>query len=145
MYNIRDVAYNRADLITQIGKMSTNSSIVVNLEEGSAVIGDVTYKRGDIIVKDIYGKTHIVPGSSGGYYFPYSIKSVRDGGSTYELSFQYTTDEPVLNSVTLNDNENVEPAKNMTIRINTGDPSSGSYGRKGVLAAKGDVDFYPIK
>ena len=64
--------------------MPNNSSLIINSD--SFKIGDVTYNKGSIVLKDFYGNQQIIEGKQNGFYVPSSLTTV---GSNFKLTFEY--------------------------------------------------------
>jgi hypothetical protein len=128
--------------------------VVVNLEEGSATVGQEVYSNGDMIVKDIYGTVHKIPGSNGGYYFPYSCELVTNSesntteeGSIYKISFKYATQTPKDTNSTIGSNANTnvsEPTTTITLQMES-DTTIGGYSKHGILGGHNrTISFKPL-
>ena len=83
-YNIRDAAISQLDFINKYAALPNNSSLIINSD--SFKIGDVTYNKGSIVLKDFYGNQQIIEGKQNGFYFPSSLTTV---GSNFKLTFEY--------------------------------------------------------
>ena len=59
-YNIRDAAVSQIDFINKYAALPNNSSLIINSD--SFKIGDVTYNKGSVVLKDFYGNQQIIEG-----------------------------------------------------------------------------------
>ena len=85
-YNIRESATNKNDFINKYAKLPNNSSLIIN--SGQFVIGDTTYDRGAVVIKDFYGNQNIIKSKQSGFYIPSQITKIQDS-SNLQLSFEY--------------------------------------------------------
>lgn len=83
-YNIRDAAVSQIDFINKYAALPNNSSLIINSD--SFKIGDVTYNKGSVVLKDFYGNQQIIEGKQNGFYVPSSLTTV---GSNFKLTFEY--------------------------------------------------------
>ena len=84
-YNIRDAAVSQIDFINKYAALPNNSSLIINSD--SFQIGDITYNKGSIVLKDFYGNQQIIEGKQNGFYIPLSLTTV--GSGNFKLTFEY--------------------------------------------------------
>ena len=84
-YNIRDAAVSQIDFINKYAALPNNSSLIINSD--SFKIGDITYNKGSVVLKDFYGNQQIIEGKQNGFYIPSSLTTV--GSGNFKLTFQY--------------------------------------------------------
>ena len=84
-YNIRDAAISQKDFINKYASLPNNSSLIINSD--SFKIGDVTYNKGSVVLKDFYGNQQIIEGKQNGFYIPSSLTTV--GSGNFKLTFEY--------------------------------------------------------
>ena len=84
-YNIRDAAVSQIDFINKYAALPNNSSLIINSD--SFKIGDVTYNKGSVVLKDFYGNQQIIEGKQNGFYIPSSLTTV--GTGNFKLTFEY--------------------------------------------------------
>lgn len=84
-YNIRDAAVSQIDFINKYAALPNNSSLIINSD--SFKIGDTTYNKGSVVLKDFYGNQQIIEGKQNGFYIPSSLTTV--GNGNFKLTFQY--------------------------------------------------------
>ena len=84
-YNIRDAAVSQIDFINKYAALPNNSSLIINSD--SFKIGDVTYNKGSVVLKDFYGNQQIIEGKQNGFYIPLSLTTV--GNGNFKLTFEY--------------------------------------------------------
>ena len=84
-YNIRDAAVSQIDFINKYAALPNNSSLIINSD--SFKIGDITYNKGSVVLKDFYGNQQIIEGKQNGFYIPSSLTTV--GSGNFKLIFQY--------------------------------------------------------
>ena len=85
-YNIRESVTDKKDFINKYAKLPNNSSLIIN--SGQFVIGDTTYDRGAVVIKDFYGNQNIIKSKQSGFYVPSQITKIQDS-SNLQLSFEY--------------------------------------------------------
>lgn len=93
-YNIRDSAVSQIDFINKYAALPNNSSLIINSD--SFKIGNTTYNKGSVVLKDFYGNQQIIEGKQNGFYVPVSLTTV--GNSNFKLTFEYRDDsnrEPI--------------------------------------------------
>lgn len=83
-YNIRDAAISQLDFINKYAALPNNSSLIINSD--SFKIGNTTYNKGSVVLKDFYGNQQIIEGKQNGFYIPSSLTTV---GSNFKLTFEY--------------------------------------------------------
>ena len=105
-YNIREAATDQNDFINKYSKLPNNSSLIINC--GSFTIGNTTYERGSVVLKDFYGNQNIIKGKQNGLYVPNSISI--DNSKNLKLSFSYqeTADQQTKDLVVENYNVNLD-------------------------------------
>lgn len=84
-YNIRDAAISQLDFINKYAALPNNSSLIINSD--SFKIGDITYNKGSVVLKDFYGNQQIIEGKQNGFYIPSSLTTV--GSGNFKLTFEY--------------------------------------------------------
>lgn len=84
-YNIRDAAISQLDFINKYAALPNNSSLIINSD--SFKIGNTTYNKGSIVLKDFYGNQQIIEGKQNGFYIPSSLTTV--GNGNFKLTFEY--------------------------------------------------------
>lgn len=84
-YNIRDAAVSQIDFINKYAALPNNSSLIINSD--SFKIGDTTYNKGSVVLKDFYGNQQIIEGKQNGFYVPSSLTTV--GTGNFKLTFEY--------------------------------------------------------
>ena len=105
-YNIREAATDQNDFINKYSKLPNNSSLIINC--GSFTIGNTTYERGSVVLKDFYGNQNIIKGKQNGLYVPSSISI--DDSKNLKLSFSYqeTADQQTKDLIVENYNVNLD-------------------------------------
>ena len=84
-YNIRDAAISQLDFINKYAALPNNASLIINSD--SFKIGDITYNKGSVVLKDFYGNQQIIEGKQNGFYVPSSLTTV--GTGNFKLTFEY--------------------------------------------------------
>ena len=84
-YNIRDAAISQLDFINKYAALPNNASLIINSD--SFKIGDITYNKGSVVLKDFYGNQQIIEGKQNGFYIPSSLTTV--GTGNFKLTFEY--------------------------------------------------------
>ena len=84
-YNIRDAATSQLDFINKYAALPNNSSLIINSD--SFKIGNTTYNKGSVVLKDFYGNQQIIEGKQNGFYIPSSLTTV--GNGNFKLTFEY--------------------------------------------------------
>lgn len=84
-YNIRDAAISQLDFINKYAALPNNSSLIINSD--SFKIGDITYNKGSVVLKDFYGNQQIIEGKQNGFYVPLSLTTI--GNGNFKLTFEY--------------------------------------------------------
>lgn len=84
-YNIRDAAISQLDFINKYAALPNNSSLIINSD--SFKIGNTTYNKGSVVLKDFYGNQQIIEGKQNGFYIPSSLTTV--GNGNFKLTFEY--------------------------------------------------------
>lgn len=84
-YNIRDAAISQLDFINKYSALPNNSSLIINSD--SFKIGNTTYNKGSVVLKDFYGNQQIIEGKQNGFYIPSSLTTV--GNGNFKLTFEY--------------------------------------------------------
>ena len=95
-YNIRESVTDKKDFINKYAKLPSNSSLIIN--SGQFVIGDTTYDRGAVVIKDFYGNQNIIKSKQSGFYIPSQITQIPDSNNL-QLSFEYkdTIEQSTIN------------------------------------------------
>ena len=95
-YNIRESVTDKKDFINKYAKLPNNSSLIIN--SGQFVIGDTTYDRGAVVIKDFYGNQNIIKSKQSGFYIPSQITQIPDSNNL-QLSFEYkdTIEQSTIN------------------------------------------------
>lgn len=95
-YNIRESATDKNDFINKYAKLPNNSSLIIN--SGQFIIGDTTYDRGAVVIKDFYGNQNIIKSKQSGFYVPSQITQIQDS-SNLQLSFEYkdSVEQSIIN------------------------------------------------
>ena len=91
-YNIRDAAISQLDFINKYAALPNNSSLIINSD--SFKIGNTTYNKGSVVLKDFYGNQQIIEGKQNGFYIPSSLTTV--GTGNFKLTFEYRDDSDRL-------------------------------------------------
>lgn len=91
-YNIRDAAVSQIDFINKYSALPNNSSLIINSD--SFKIGDTTYNKGSVVLKDFYGNQQIIEGKQNGFYIPSSLTTI--GNGNFKLTFEYRDDSDRL-------------------------------------------------
>lgn len=84
-YNIRDAAISQLDFINKYAALPNNSSLIINSD--SFKIGNTTYNKGSVVLKDFYGNQQIIEGKQNGFYIPSSLTTI--GTGNFKLTFEY--------------------------------------------------------
>lgn len=93
-YNIRESASTADEFAQKYAALPNNSSLVINT--GTLNIGEKTYNRGDIVIKDNYGNEVDVKNNLGGVYIPQT--EVTDlGGGNLQINFSYSSNKSLEN------------------------------------------------
>ena len=107
-YNIRESASTVDEFAQKYAALPNNSSLVINT--GTLNIGEKTYNRGDIVIKDNYGNEVDVKNNLGGVYIPQT--EVKDlGAGNLQINFSYSSNKSledpkiILNTTTTTPNE----------------------------------------
>ena len=97
-YNIRESVTDKKDFINKYAKLPNNSSLIIN--SGQFVIGDTTYDRGAVVIKDFYGNQNIIKSKQSGFYIPSQITQIPDSNNL-QLSFEYkdTIEQSTINLI----------------------------------------------
>ena len=83
-------AYNIREFAQKYAALPNNSSLVINT--GMLNIGEKTYNRGDIVIKDNYGNEVDVKNNLAGVYIPQT--EVTDlGGGNLQINFSYSSNK----------------------------------------------------
>ena len=95
-YNIREAATDQNDFINKYSKLPNNSSLIINC--GSFTIGNTTYERGSVVLKDFYGNQNIIKSKQSGFYIPSQITQIQDSNNL-QLYFEYkdTIEQSTIN------------------------------------------------
>ena len=89
-YNIRESASTVDEFAQKYAALPNNSSLVINT--GTLNIGEKTYNRGDIVIKDNYGNEVDVKNNLSGVYIPQT--EVTDlGGGNLQINFSYSSNK----------------------------------------------------
>lgn len=89
-YNIRESASTVDEFAQKYAALPNNSSLVINT--GTLNIGEKTYNRGDIVIKDNYGNEVDVKNNLGGVYIPQT--EVKDlGAGNLQINFSYSSNK----------------------------------------------------
>lgn len=89
-YNIRESASTVDEFAQKYAALPNNSSLVINT--GTLNIGEKTYNRGDIVIKDNYGNEVDVKNNLGGVYIPQT--EVTDlGAGNLQINFSYSSNK----------------------------------------------------
>ena len=93
-YNIRESASTVDEFAQKYAALPNNSSLVINT--GTLNIGEKTYNRGDIVIKDNYGNEVDVKNNLGGVYIPQT--EVKDlGAGNLQINFSYSSNKSLEN------------------------------------------------
>ena len=117
-YNIRESASTVDEFAQKYAALPNNSSLVINT--GTLNIGEKTYNRGDIVIKDNYGNEVDVKNNLAGVYIPQTeVTNLGDGN--LQINFSYSS------------NKSLEDPK---IILNTGTtPNEGTIYSKAIESA----------
>ena len=88
-YNIRESASTVDEFAQKYAALPNNSSLVINT--GTLNIGEKTYNRGDIVIKDNYGNEVDVKNNLGGVYIPTSVDNLDNGN--LQINFSYSSNK----------------------------------------------------
>ena len=88
-YNIRESASTVDEFAQKYAALPNNSSLVINT--GTLSIGEKTYNRGDIVIKDNYGNEVDVKNNLGGVYIPTSVDNLDNGN--LQINFSYSSNK----------------------------------------------------
>ena len=89
-YNIRESASTVDEFAQKYAALPNNSSLVINT--GTLSIGEKTYNRGDIVIKDNYGNEVDVKNNLGGVYIPQTeVKDLGEGN--LQINFSYSSNK----------------------------------------------------
>ena len=89
-YNIRESASTADEFAQKYAALPNNSSLVINT--GTLSIGEKTYNRGDIVIKDNYGNEVDVKNNLGGVYIPQSVEKLDNNGNL-QINFIYSSNK----------------------------------------------------
>lgn len=106
LYNITTAIENKEDFQKEVNFLAPNSAAVINAPSFS--IDNITYKTGDIMLRNNAGDLIHIKAQAGGVYFPAQILKDKDG--QYQIIFQYS--EAIISGniekpVAENNNENI--------------------------------------
>ncbi len=87
-YNITTCATDEEDFIQKYAKLATNSALIIG-SNNAIHIGNNTYKRGDIVVKNRDNQQILIKNTETGYYKPTTLTKSEEGSNTFELTFSY--------------------------------------------------------
>ena len=88
-YNIRESASTVDEFAQKYAALPNNSSLVINT--GTLNIGEKTYNRGDIVIKDNYGNEVDVKNNLSGVYIPYKVENLENGN--LQIDFSYSSNK----------------------------------------------------
>lgn len=88
-YNIRESASTVDEFAQKYAALPNNSSLVINT--GTLNIGEKTYNRGDIVIKDNYGNEVDVKNNLSGVYIPQSVDNLDNGN--LQINFSYSSNK----------------------------------------------------
>ena len=88
-YNIRESASTVDEFAQKYAALPNNSSLVINT--GTLSIGEKTYNRGDIVIKDNYGNEVDVKNNLSGVYIPQSVENLNNGN--LQINFNYSSNK----------------------------------------------------
>lgn len=86
-YNITTSASDKEDFIQKYAQLPTNSALIIGFNS-AITIGDNTYNRGDIVVKNKDNQQLLIKNAETGYYMPVSADK-EETGNTIKLTFKY--------------------------------------------------------
>ena len=89
-YNIRESASTVDEFAQKYAALPNNSSLVINT--GTLNIGEKTYNRGDIVIKDNYGNEVDVKNNLSGVYIPQSVEKLDNNGNL-QINFIYSSNK----------------------------------------------------
>ena len=89
-YNIRESASTVDEFAQKYAALPNNSSLVINT--GTLNIGEKTYNRGDIVIKDNYGNEVDVKNNLAGVYIPQSVEKLDNNGNL-QINFIYSSNK----------------------------------------------------
>ena len=89
-YNIRESASTVDEFAQKYAALPNNSSLVINT--GMLNIGEKTYNRGDIVIKDNYGNEVDVKNNLAGVYIPKSVEKLDNNGNL-QINFIYSSNK----------------------------------------------------
>ena len=88
-YNIRESASTVDEFAQKYAALPNNSSLVINT--GTLNIGEKTYNRGDIVIKDNYGNEVDVKNNLSGVYIPDKVENLDNGN--LQINFKYSSNK----------------------------------------------------
>ena len=88
-YNIRESASTVDEFAQKYAALPNNSSLVINT--GTLNIGEKTYNRGDIVIKDNYGNEVDVKNNLAGVYIPDKVENLDNGN--LQINFRYSSNK----------------------------------------------------
>lgn len=88
-YNIRESASTVDEFAQKYAALPNNSSLVINT--GTLNIGEKTYNRGDIVIKDNYGNEVDVKNNLSGVYIPDKVENLDNGN--LQINFRYSSNK----------------------------------------------------
>ena len=88
-YNIRESASTVDEFAQKYAALPNNSSLVINT--GTLNIGEKTYNRGDIVIKDNYGNEVDVKNNLAGVYIPDKVENLENGN--LQINFRYSSNK----------------------------------------------------
>ena len=93
-YNIRESASPADEFAQKYAALPNNSSLVINT--GTLNIGEKTYNRGDIVIKDNYGNEVDVKNNLSGVYIPETVEKLDNNGNL-QINFIYSSNKSLEN------------------------------------------------
>lgn len=107
VYHIKDRVNVSTELETKFSQLNNGESLVINTENSFNDINNVTYSRGDVVVKTLQGEAVLIKALSGGIYYPSAIIAPTGNDKAYTIKYAFSSSVPASGSV---ENVSVENA-----------------------------------
>lgn len=145
-YQIKGVITDVDTMDSTISQLPANSSVIANtggLWYNALTQKNENYFQGDIFVKDYYNNIYHIPLISSGYYYPEKIQAT--SGTTYTLTYRYTTNQPNNDSITKAVGQDVtEPANDIIFTGISTAADEGGYNASYTISSGGVQTFSKI-
>lgn len=99
VYHIKDRVNVSTELETKFSQLNNGESLVINTENSFNDINNVTYSRGDVVVKTLQGEAVLIKALSGGIYYPSAIIGPTGDNQAYTIKYAFSSSVPASGSV----------------------------------------------